>query len=463
MLRVLEAGRRVEGMKDHMNDKSVRNQKLEINITRFLSVTLFFMGIILFLNFSLVYRNAKSNLMAMKENEVLRSAAEYGNFYVESEYTVKAVAYSLEGLLTEQASSEEMLRYLQRQSKIYSKLVDDNSTGLYGFIKGEYLDGSGWIPDADYVPQDRPWYQTAKEAKGKIAVVSPYVDSQTGMVMISICKLLSDRKSVVSLDVSLDGTQALVEKTAAQSDWNSVLVVDGDGFIVAHSDKTQVGTDYLEDQKGLGHAIAEKMSATKDRSFEVRSGGKRYEIFVAPIWDDWHAVAAVEAGKCFESLYKLYILFFVSLCMIFGVIISVYLHMRHNRRRESELNRQIKAIAGIYVTVHLIDIRQDTFYEVAVNADYVRAMLNHVEAHAQYSLRMVMDSMTDQRYKKGMYAFINFATLGERLKDRQSISKEFISIENHRCRGVFVPVEWEEDGSLRSVLWLVENIGERGE
>lgn len=428
-----------------------------------LALTLLFLGVVLFLNFGLLYQNAKKNLLAMKENELLQSAKEFGNFYVESAYTIKAVAYSLEMMQTEQASSDEMLLYLQKQSRIYAKLVDNNSTGLYGWIGGEYLDGSGWIPDEDFDPKERPWYQTAFDAKGKVAFVSPYVDSQTGNVMISICKLLGDRKSVVSLDVSLNGTQTLVEQTAVRGNWKSALVADEDGFIVAHSDKQLIGRDYLKDPNGLGSVISDKMNALVEQNFEVVNNGITYEVFVAPVWDKWHAIAIVEAKSLFASLHKLYYLFFASLIMIFVFITGVYLLIKRNLRNEVELNRQFKAIAGIFVTVHYIDLKEDSFFELAVNADYVRVILDQYEKNAQMSLRMVMDSMTDQRYKKSMYSFIDFATLSERLQGRNSIAKEFVSMANRKCRGVFVPVAWDADGKLKSVLWMVEVVDERGE
>lgn len=429
----------------------------------FLPVVLFFLGLVLFLNFYLLYQNAKRNLISMKETEVLQAAKEFGDFYVESTYTVESVAYTLEGMLTEQLSFDEMREYLKKQSKIYNKLVDDDSTGLYAYIRGEYLDGGDWVPDADYVPQERPWYQTAKAAKGKVALVSPYLDSQTGAVMLSICKLLSDQKSVVSLDVSFDDTQVLVEQTALRSNWDSIMVIDESGFVVAHSEKTEVGKEYQKESGGLGNEIAGKLNSESGRSFEIRHDGKRYEVFFAPVWDKWHTVALVEAKTCFESLYKLYILFFVSILMVLGFIAASYLHIKRNQDHALEMNQQVRAIAGIFVSVHLIDIKQDTFSEVAVNADYVKVMLKSFQEHAQNSIRMVMDSMTDQRYKKSIYALIDFSTLEERLKDKRFISREFISTINHKCRAVFVPVEKDEDGSLRSVLFMVEIIDERGE
>ena len=42
-----------------------------------------------------------------------------------------------------------------------------------------------------------------------------------------------------------------------------------------------------------------------------------------------------------------------------------------------------------------------------------------------------------------------------------TITREFIDTKNGRCCGRFVPVEWAEDGHLKTVLWMVEFLENR--
>jgi hypothetical protein len=85
--------------------------------------------------------------------------------------------------------------------------IDENFTGIYGYIQGEYLDGIGWIPDDDYDPKSREWYLEAFEANGEPTIVHPYLDAQTDTIMISVSQLLNDGESVVSLDIALNEVQ----------------------------------------------------------------------------------------------------------------------------------------------------------------------------------------------------------------------------------------------------------------
>ena len=55
------------------------------------------------------------------------------------------------------ASNDQIKAYLVDETSVYSSMVDSNNTGVYGHCNKEYLDGSGWEPEADYVATDRPW------------------------------------------------------------------------------------------------------------------------------------------------------------------------------------------------------------------------------------------------------------------------------------------------------------------
>ena len=63
----------------------------------------------------------------------------------------------------------------------------------------------GWVPPEDYDPISRDWYQTTVAGKGEVVIVSPYVDAQTGKVIISIGKSLSDNRNALALDLTLSG------------------------------------------------------------------------------------------------------------------------------------------------------------------------------------------------------------------------------------------------------------------
>ena len=92
-----------------------------------------------------------------------------------------------------------MLDYIVNQTVSTYNIVSGQTNGIYAYINGEYLDGVGWVPDEDYVPTERPWYIDAVAGAGKVVVVDPYVDAQTGTTMVTLARLLNDGKSVVAV------------------------------------------------------------------------------------------------------------------------------------------------------------------------------------------------------------------------------------------------------------------------
>ena len=412
-------------------------------------------------NFYALYYNAKENMISSRENEVLQAAAEANYFLIESVDAVKMASYTISRMQAKNASAEEILDYLTRESNIYTKTIDENFTGFYGVFNGVYLDGIGWVPEPGYVAEERPWYTAAKEAEGEVALVTPYLDSQTGSVMMSVSKLLADGKSAVSLDISLDGIQSLTEENAAHHIWKSALILDSNGFVVAHSDPGELGKEYLSEPGTLGNEIAQNLYTSDEDYYEVRYEGKSYLVFKAAIGEEWYALAVVNENKILGSLQTIYIEFFLTLILIFGVLAFAFWKIQQRHMYTENLNRQIRAMANIYAAVRLINLSEDTFTFITRNSGEDDVRVGDRQEHARNELRATMDVMTEARFKKSMFEFIRFDTLGERLKDKSTITKEYIDSNNCRCVARFVPVEWNEDKTLHVVMWMVEIIENR--
>lgn len=79
--------------------------------------------------------------------------------------------------------AQEIEEYLVDASEEYSTQINENFTGIYGWIEDTYIDGVGWIPGPDYVPTERVWYTDAMDKGGEAALVSPYIDAQTNQVI----------------------------------------------------------------------------------------------------------------------------------------------------------------------------------------------------------------------------------------------------------------------------------------
>ena len=244
--------------KDKMNNKITKQFLTTVIIVFFL---LLFMVTYIFSSF---YHSSVNNINEFGVNNMKSQAMEIENYLAKSIDVLWVTADTVNYMIKNGAASDEILRYLTEEAQHETEQIDENFTGIYGYINGEYLDGIGWVPPEDYVPTERIWYTAAKEAGGRVVIVPPYLDAQTGTVMFSVSQLLSDGESVVSLDIALNEVQTITENMSINNIGYG-FIVDSTGLIIAHFDESEKGKVYPtnDDQKYMLSKVFENTFGEK--------------------------------------------------------------------------------------------------------------------------------------------------------------------------------------------------------
>ena len=203
------------------------------------------------------YATEKEVLQQQCELNAKESARAYDRCLITRANTVTVAGYAVDSMMKSGRDNKAILEYLTDETNYIIATLDPSTTGIYGLINGEYLDGSGWIPDADYVPEERPWYIGTLNSKREITFVEPYLDAQTETVMMTVTDLLSDGKSVIAMDVSLEPIQKIIEEITSSTEGSQAFVMDESGIVVAHSDKSQLGINLMTASDSLGHSIVQ--------------------------------------------------------------------------------------------------------------------------------------------------------------------------------------------------------------
>lgn len=290
-------------------------EKIKDNVTRqfVLTIIIVFCLLVFMITyiFSSFYKSSVKDIEELGVSNLQSEAAMIENYINKSMDVLWVTADTVNYMMDNGASSKEILEYLTAEAEHQSKEVDENFTGVYGYINGDYLDGIGWVPPKDYEPTEREWYIAAKEAGGKATIVQPYLDAQTNTIMFSVSQLLSDGKSVVALDIALNRVQDIAE-SMTMNDKGYGFIMDSTGLIIAHLDKSQKGKVYPEneEQKKMLHQIFDN----KKDNFEMSIGGEKCTIFSNQVLNDWHVVMVVSDTKLFHDLRKQ---------MMIGIMITV--------------------------------------------------------------------------------------------------------------------------------------------
>ena len=238
------------------------------------------------------------------EEAIKTMATEFENYLTVASTTLRVTADSVDLMKAAGRSVDEIEQYIVAQTKRQAEQFDENYTGIYAYMDGRYLDGVGWVPPADYEPTTREWYKSAVEAGGEAVIVSPYLDAQTGAVVITIARGIADAaapgepiRNVIALDVAVSHIQK-VTKDMRIAEKGYAMVVNTDGFLVAHQDETLNGKYIWE---VYGPELLDSIRGAKNSRITVRMDGEKVTLFIAPVMDQWYAVIAVRNAELLEG------------------------------------------------------------------------------------------------------------------------------------------------------------------
>ena len=259
----------------------------------------------------------KAVLIQRGELNAKEAAMEYDRCLLTRVNIVTLVGRTVENMFALGSDNAKIKAYLTEQTNNIVATLDPSTTGLYGWINREYLDGAGWVPDADYVPTERPWYTETLESKHEITFVKPYLDMQTNTIMMTVSDLMNDGESVLAMDVSLDPIQKIVEEVSAATEDSHAFVMNDSGIVVAHSDKSQLGRDYLTETESLGGAIARKILVDGQMKFDIQTAEGNYFVYVDKLEGDWFSISLINADIWYRPLTRAIVIF----CVILGLIV----------------------------------------------------------------------------------------------------------------------------------------------
>jgi len=404
-----------------------------------------------------IYDEKRNNIIKDGQMTALQSAEEFNKYLDTSIDAIELSAYNIDNML-DTSTNEEILDYLVGQTTAITNTVFENTSGLYGYINGEFLDGILWVPDDDFVPTERPWYTKAIANNGEITMVEPYLDAQTGEVLMAISKMLKDGKSVVSMDITLDVIQQITEGAVDSDGTDIEFIVDNRGMVIAHSDIGEVGKNYSEEADSLGATVMALLNDSDEDYYEFHYNNSHYIAYSARIQKDWHCVFVKDATSVFAPLK---IILAIAVVSILVIIVSISVIMMRSGARQltaQRLSNQLSSTADIYISLHEINFVTDTFTEVRNNKEEASMMIGEVRNNCQQMIRTIMSRFSDDTTRESILDFVDFDKLNDRLKDVRTVTSEFLSADKKWRRARYIVSDRKADGTVARAMFLVEDI-----
>lgn len=332
-----------------IRNKWNENKRSKLNFIVTIVVTLALMGFAVFYNTVVLYRASVVSVYEDGQKEIRSTATDLESYLTVAMTTLRVTADSVDLMEENGNSIEEIRQYIVDETRNLAEQFDENFTGLYAYINGEYLDGLNWEPPEGYDPTERDWYKIALEGNGETVLVSPYVDAQTGSVVITVGRSITSSVNsssgqsgnVVCLDVIVNHLKD-VAKNVSIAGKGYGMVVNGDGFIIAHADDDITGKNVAD---VYGQDLLDTIINANSDMITADIDGEEHSLFVSSVMNQWYAVIVIGNSELLGSTYsQLAINIMVSLitfCLVAFFYYTGYKSEKIYGEKVEEMNLQV--------------------------------------------------------------------------------------------------------------------------
>ncbi len=315
--------------------------------------------------------------------------------FEESEIVFSNIATDVEGLLQIEPENDNVLDYLVSTNERYSgeHSPAPDFMKVYGYIRGEFLDGSGWIPPEEYVPQTRPWYLVAQQSGGGIQRTQPYVDYDTGGLCISFSQILFDEngaaQGILAVDLDLSRITQYVSTQQIANDGYGMLVNDSLNF-VAHQDENLIGASmaFVSDS----YADVARLLSDGTPVDAVRftdTDGTDSIVYFRTIFNGWHIGVVTPRAAYFSSVYSMATVMGIIGFVLATALSAVLVYTRVQRMRSEEeskskssflsrMSHEIRTPMNAIIGMTDIALKSDDPKKIHTSLDKIHTAATHL-------------------------------------------------------------------------------------
>ena len=333
-----------------------------------------------------------------------RDAETIDGFLAKSESVLRVTARIIEKSLDHGAMQAHIESLLVSEAQYYKRTNEIALSNMFGILREEFFNGGRWTPAAGYVPSNRPWYQNAPMEHGKVALIPTHMTPHGGEQVVTISLRLSDKRSVLAMDLYLKDMLAGVKKSDLS---NMLVIIDKKGMVVSHTDITQNGKNYLSadfwgsDEEKLARAI----TFASEEPFVFNLRGRDYRVFSTLIQGEWYVVRLVEENSLWKTMNYavarnaiLFFMIYVLFILLFTAIFAKYLKLvRVNRSKTAfltSMSREIRsAVNGI--------LGMNSIVQKELHDDNMKEYSNNIQSAGHSIISLVNDVLDVSKIESG--------------------------------------------------------------
>lgn len=396
-------------------------------------------------------------------------------------------------------SSKMTEKDLKNPQELVSQFSNNNPFDFIEYIRWDGLNYMSSYPQAAaFDASDRPYYINGM--KGISGIWANFKPKASREPLLNFYTPLYYKNEIAGVLLGSLAAQSSVSKTLESTFFDQKLIC-----LLCNEDFTIVSSS--TDKNGLvpGLSLKEYSDSNLINTLIKHAENKDYTNFsfcesnregIASISNikssNWKIIVIALPDNLKAGLYKINFRMNLSFILVIMILLTFsfigsWIHQRNSRKAQEKQNQIInslgvkqmeqqkrmeamldsqssqisilESIAGIYLTTHLIDLKTDTVIEFNTSREVRQYVNNNCDASKQ--MKAVINSVVDKKYIEEMLAFTNLETIAKRLKNKKTISKEFLGLFNGWVRASFIPVQNDDEGIPVKVLFVTQVIDEQ--
>jgi signal transduction histidine kinase/CheY-like chemotaxis protein len=277
----------------------------------------------------------RNRLLINAGNNLFSAEANIQAAFVEAVITLNTSFPIVLGMIEQDVPQEEILEYLKSATKWIQRDASRGlmeSYGIYGYIRGKFMDSLEKHLGEDYFPQSRPWYQTAvRIGNTSVTYTAPYPDAETGETIISAVKNIVDEEGnyygILAIDMNMKWITEYI-KTLRLGSGGYGMIVSQNMVIMTHPDQSTLGKQLQELGKPF-RDISRRLRLGEEISALRYNAGREGRIitFFKRMSNGWYVGLITPTRTYFRELYyAAYILSslgFVLMCALSYLLLQI--------------------------------------------------------------------------------------------------------------------------------------------
>ena len=269
---------------------------------------------------------------------------------IDSENTLPAISTAIRDMILQGADEEIILKYMRNVSTALETQTSRSSfESLYGYFEvfgNAFLHTPPWDTPIDYNPTDRPWFRTAVEAEGNVAITPIYMSTRLNHHIVAYSQRIFDEEGralgVLCLNIPV---QRIIDIVAGMrlTKGSYGILLDENLDILYHPDPYVIGGNIHETADEIPILTEE----TSDKTllgfnlFEQESINYRGELsftFSIRLENGWILCIVMPKAEYYQELRVLEIIL-GCLGLILMLALS-YVLISIEKRKNTELEKQ---------------------------------------------------------------------------------------------------------------------------